>query len=120
VSTINITLQGVKIDKLAYPGSPRGVFRMVKTVEQLEHQARVLDRKLLDAEPALKLGEAGFVPGNQALCAANISLPRPEESPSPLDQGIDSAGWEEHDRHEVSSQAIEDRVDQDQVTCMVQ
>ena len=77
VSTIDGALQGVDVDMLAHPCGPRRVVWMMEAVEQLEHQTRVLDSQLFDAETALKLGKAGSVPGYQALRSVNFFLSGP-------------------------------------------
>jgi hypothetical protein len=83
------------------PIGPRGgVFRM-KLSEKLREQSRVLSLEGEDAKAPKFFRDTDIVPSNFALSSIARFLASPEESPSPLVNGLENSGRNDAGRHSV-------------------
>jgi hypothetical protein len=82
--------------------------------EEFGHEGRVLGWEGEDPEPPKSFWDTNILPSDFALAAMTGFFPGPEESTSPLVDGLNDTCREEARAHGMREHRREDRVDQDQ------
>jgi hypothetical protein len=82
----------------------------MKLVNKFKKKTVVLDGDVLDAEAAVKLRHAGFVPGNKALCPGASIFTSPKEGTPSSINGVDHTSRKEQGGHVVYRHAAKNSV----------